>query len=74
MTTPYGVVLVHTSAAAIRAEKLLHQAGLTVKLIPVPRQFSSDCGLAVRFPWEARETVERTLHEGRLEIAAIHRL
>lgn len=32
----YGVVLFHTTSAALRAEKLLQRAGLTVKLIPTP--------------------------------------
>ena len=48
----YGVVLFHTTSAALRSEKVLQRAGLTVKLIPTPRQFSSDCGIALRFDQE----------------------
>ena len=33
----YGVVLVHTTSAAMRSEKILLQAGVSVKLIPTPR-------------------------------------
>ncbi len=61
--TRYGVALVHTTSAALRAEKLLKTAGLVVKLIPTPRQFSSDCGMSVRFEWVAVDRV-RTLLEG----------
>ena len=45
----FGVILFHTTSAALRAEKVLQRSGLTVKLIPTPREFSSDCGMALRF-------------------------
>lgn len=32
---------------AIKAEKLAQEAGLTARLIPMPRQLSSLCGLAL---------------------------
>ena len=70
----YGVVLVHTTSAAIRSEKILLQAGLNVKLIPTPRQFSSDCGIAVRFDWEDAEHVRALLDTARVDIASIQRL
>jgi len=44
----YAVILVHSTSHAIQAERVLKRAGLTVKLIPTPRQLSSDCGSAVR--------------------------
>ena len=72
--TTYGVVLVHTTSAAIRSEKVLLQAGLNVKLIPTPRQFSSDCGIAVRFDWEQAELVRALLEAARVEISSIQQL
>ncbi len=53
----YGVVLFHTTSAAMRGEKVLSTAGLSVKLVPTPRQFSSDCGIALRFEWAQRQKV-----------------
>ena len=38
--TDYGVVLFHTTSAALRGEKVLKSAGVVVKLIPVPRELS----------------------------------
>jgi hypothetical protein len=52
-----GVVLFHTTTSALRAEKILQKNGLTVKLIPTPRELSSDCGIALRFEWDDRERV-----------------
>jgi len=45
----YSVVLFYSTSGAIRAEKLTKEAGLRVKLIPVPRHLSSDCGVCLRF-------------------------
>lgn len=70
----YGVVLFHTTSAALRAEKLLQRAGLTVKLIPTPREFSSDCGMALRFAWAQLEQARAVLEAGWVEVADIHPL
>jgi hypothetical protein len=67
----YGVVLFHTTSAAMRAEKTLVKAGLVVKMIPTPRELSSDCGLALRFAWEQSEEVTRLLDQARVEIAGM---
>ncbi|PKL08961.1 MAG: hypothetical protein CVV51_06300 [Spirochaetae bacterium HGW-Spirochaetae-7] len=56
-----GHVLFFTSAAAFRAEKLCCSAGIAgARLVPVPRDLSSDCGVALRFslePGKARASV-----------------
>jgi len=59
----HGVVLVPSVSHALRAEKVLVSAGLTVRLIPTPRQLSSDCGTAIRFPWDLRDAVQRALDD-----------
>ena len=68
----YGVVLFHTTSSVMRAEKLLIKDGYSVKLIPTPRQFSSDCGIALRFDWNYCEQVKSVLDEARVEFDAIH--
>ena len=70
----YGVVLFYTTSAALRSEKVSKGAGFTVKLVPVPRQFSSDCGIALRFDWSQNDQLRRTLEKAHLEIAGIHEL
>ncbi len=70
----YGVVLFYGTSAAVRSEKLAQQAGLKVRLIPVPRQFSSECGLALRFDWAQLDALRACLEQGHVEIAAIHHL
>jgi len=70
----FGVVLFHTTSAAIRAEKVLKRAGLAVKLIPTPRQFSSDCGIALRFHWTEAGRARALLNEAAVETAGIERM
>lgn len=72
--TAHGVILFHTTSSAMRAESLLGKASFRVKLVPTPREFSSDCGLALRFDWDDHEQVKSTLDAGRVGVAAIHRL
>ena len=38
----------------MKAEKILKGHELEILLIPVPRQLTSDCGLAIRFPLTLR--------------------
>ena len=70
----YGVVLFYSTNWAIRAEKFLQKAGLEVKLIPVPRHLSSDCGVCLRFNWADEEAVRRALEGAKVEIEGIHRI
>ncbi len=70
----YGVILFHTTSAAMQAERLLSKAGLKVKLIPTPRQFSSDCGIALRFDWEQKGEVESLLASNKVDTAALHQM
>jgi hypothetical protein len=73
-TKGYGVVLFYTSSAALRAEKILLKGGLTVKLIPTPREFSSDCGISLRFNWSDELSARALLNSANLDIASIHRM
>jgi len=46
----YGIATFHSTHSVLKAEKLLKEAGLAqVRLVPVPSQVSSDCGVTVRF-------------------------
>ena len=70
----YGVALFRSISLAIRAERVCQKAGLEVKLIPTPRELSSDCGTALRFRWDERAEVEKTLSDARVEVEGVHLL
>lgn len=48
MSTNYAYILVDSTSHALKLEKVLGQSKLTCKLVPVPRQLSSDCGVCLR--------------------------
>jgi len=65
------VALFDSTSAALRAERITRAAGLEVKLIPVPRHLSSDCGLCLRFAESDQETVGCLLADARIETAGV---
>jgi hypothetical protein len=69
-----GVILFHTTAMAMKAEKVLTRAGYTVRLVPTPREYSSDCGIAIRFSAAGKELITGLLDSGGVEIATLHEL
>ena len=70
----YSVVLFHSTSHAIRAEKVLEEAGFLIKMIPTPRQLSSDCGMALRFARTEEMPVVAALGENRVPFNGIHRV
>lgn len=70
----YSVILFQSASHAIRAEKVLQQAGIPNKMIPTPRQLSSDCGMALRFDHADTEQVARTLAEYKVPTNGIHEI
>ena len=70
----YAVILFHSTSHALRAEKVLLEAGISCKLIPVPRHLSSDCGVCVRVERADGEAACQTLEAARVEIEGIHEL
>jgi hypothetical protein len=67
MGTEFLVVMFYSNSAAMRAETLARRAGLVVKLVPVPRHLSSDCGVALRFRGQDHDPVRSLLQEQGVE-------
>jgi hypothetical protein len=64
-TTPPEVILIFRGTHQVMsAEKNLRREGVPVKLIPVPKRLSSDCGFALRIllpdKGRAREILSRS--------------
>ena len=68
----YAVILVYSTSHAIRAERILQGAGVPVKMIPVPRHLSSDCGVCIRVERVVRESARQMLESAGMEISAVH--
>jgi hypothetical protein len=70
----HGVILFHTTSSVMRTEKTLLKAGCVIKLVPTPREFSSDCGIAIRFEWDQSERIQTILTANTIDFEAIYRL
>jgi hypothetical protein len=57
------VVIFQSTHNAIRAERLCLASGIAIQAIPVPRELSSDCGIALEIASGDKESVERLLLE-----------
>jgi hypothetical protein len=44
----------------MKAEKLLHEAGIRHEIIPTPKYLSNDCGMSIRIWGNAAEVTEIT--------------
>jgi hypothetical protein len=68
----HTVILVHSTSHALRAEKVLMEAGIPCKLIPVPRHLSSDCGVCVRIERADQEAALQGLQAACVEMEGVH--
>ena len=62
-----SVFLFSSTSAAIRAEKLAMESDFKVKLIPVPRHLSSDCGVCLRCDSAEVDAMRSLLESSRVE-------
>ena len=69
-----GVLLFHTTTAVMRAEKSLLNAGMQIQLIPTPREFSSDCGISIRFEWTDIAKIKTCISQDTLEFDSIQEI
>lgn len=57
---------------ALECEKTLKELNFKFQLIPVPREISSSCGLAVRFDPELLQEFKETVMKYQLAVDEIH--
>lgn len=59
--TEYLIALFHSVSHVIRSERILLDAGIPHKIIPVPKKISTECGVCIRFPPKYREAIAHAL-------------
>lgn len=72
-STSYYVMLFKAVSYALKAEKILKAEKLPHKLIPVPKEISSDCGICLRYDEVAQSDIEQALCE-RVEFEEIRQI
>ncbi len=68
--TPDGpaVILVYSTYHAMKIERVLGQENIPCRLVPVPRQLSSDCGVCIRIHRSDKEVALAAVREADVEI------
>ena len=69
----YAIITFHTTHFSLKAKKVLEKSGIPFETIPVPREFSSDCGFCLRVLWEQKNGVTKVLKEDNVEFDRLHR-
>jgi class 3 adenylate cyclase len=65
------VAIFHSIHRVMKAEKVLQGQPLDIALIPVPRQLSAECGMAIRFSFTHRSAVVDALELVGLNIGEV---
>ena len=71
-TDPVLILIFRGTHQVLSAEKRLKGGGVPLRLIPVPRRLTSDCGLAIRIPLGGRDRARELLSGARLLPASVH--
>lgn len=71
-TEPALILIFRGTHQVLSAEKRLKGGRVPVRLIPVPRLLTSDCGLAIRIPLGQRDRAREILSRARLLPASAH--
>ena len=66
--------VLETIHSVIKGERILKRAGLRIDVIPVPREISSDCGMALEFSCQDRDRVEQLFAEEDVTVVGIYSL
>ena len=71
MASPRSVILFHSNHQAIWASKVLRKAGVDHRMVPVPRELSSDCGYCVEISGEDAARAAEILRSAGVEFDRI---
>ena len=69
---PTLIISFNTTSAAMAAEKFFQENGLPGRIIPLPREVSSGCGLSWKAKPEEEELLIRALKENDLAYKDTH--
>lgn len=68
------IIIFRSTHQALKAEKTLKRSSLKCRMIPLPRKFSSDCGLALKIDSKLKPQIEAALLDNSIEYEGIHAL
>ncbi|NOQ23709.1 MAG: DUF3343 domain-containing protein [Candidatus Aegiribacteria sp.] len=67
----YALLLLPSVSHALLSEKVVKAEGISCKLIPTPREISTDCGIVLRFLKEDKKRLENVIEENGIDFKRI---
>jgi hypothetical protein len=71
--TVFAIITFHNTHFALKAKKVLEKNGKQPETIPVPREFSSECGFCSKVAWIEKDTILKILTENSVEFDTVYR-
>jgi hypothetical protein len=68
------IIIFQSTHQALKAEKTLKKCNLTGRMIPLPRKFSSNCGLALKINCKMKPQIEAAFLDNSIEYEGIYDL
>lgn len=68
----FCLITFYTTHDVLKAEKVLMNSNLKIELIPVPREFSANCGISMCLPWEKKDNAVDILKNNSIQIENVH--
>lgn len=69
----YTYRLFDSVSSVMLAARRIEKKGLTCKIVPIPREFSNDCGVCLRTNSLEENSIEEILKRAGAAISMIHR-
>jgi hypothetical protein len=69
----YAVITFHTIHFALKAKRVLNKNGKNLEMIPVPREFSSNCGFCCKAPWTEVDEIKNIFIDQHVEFDQVYR-
>ncbi|QNO15150.1 DUF3343 domain-containing protein [Alkalicella caledoniensis] len=66
------IITFYTTYDNLKAEELLSNEQIPIRVKPVPRHISSDCGLAIEGNIEDKTKIEEVLQRNEIEYENVH--
>ena len=68
------IITFYSTHHVLKGEKALLENGIDVSVIPMPREFNSNCGIALGLDWEDGEAASIVFDCIGLQVEGIHQM
>ena len=68
----FNVISFESTHMAIKSEKLLLDIGLNIRIIPVPREITASCGLALKINIDDFIEVKKLLEKNKIDFLDVY--